>query len=74
MSLLKIKKEKTRKANLQFAEIYNIDETILYENTGTKFIQGKLDTLQEQENTEERDHLITCLEDEKKIAFTEQKK
>ena len=68
------KKVKTKKANLQFTEIYNIDETILYENKGTKFIQGKLDTLQEQENTEERDHLINCLEDEKKIAFTENRK
>ena len=55
-------------------EICNIDEAILYENNGTKYIQGKIDTLQEQESTGERDHLITCLEDEKKIAFTENKK
>ena len=68
------KKVKTKKDNLQFLEICNIDEAILYENKGTKYIQGRIETLPEQENTEERDRLITCLEDEKKIAFTEIKR
>ena len=30
-------------------EICDIGEAILYENNGTKFIQSKIDTLQEQE-------------------------
>ena len=52
-------------------EISNIDEAILYENNGTKYIQGKIDTLPEQENTEERDPSINCLEDETEKAFTQ---
>ena len=67
-------KVNTRKQNLKFMEIYEIDEAILYEKTGTKFIQAKIDKLQEPEHVEERDHLIDCLEDEKQKAFTENKK